>query len=47
VLELDDVVVVASENYYSNKTSAIERRTNKRKMGESSLKKESSERNIK
>jgi hypothetical protein len=47
VLELDDVVVVVGEYYYTNKIMAIDRRTNNRKRGESSIKKESYDKNIK
>jgi hypothetical protein len=46
-LGMDDVVVVVGEYYYNHKTRDIERRINKRKRGESTLKQESSERSIK
>jgi hypothetical protein len=44
---MDNVVVVVGEYYYIHKTRAIERRINKRKRGEYTLKKEPSERSIK
>jgi hypothetical protein len=46
LLELEDVVVVVGEYYYNNSTKGIEKRSNKRKIGETSLNKGSSDRDI-
>jgi hypothetical protein len=46
LLELEDVVVVVGEYYYNNSTKGIEKRSSKRKRGETSLNKESFDRMI-
>jgi len=46
-LGIDDDVVDVGDYYYNHNTRAIERRTNKRKRGEATLKKEYSKRSIK
>jgi hypothetical protein len=37
IMELDEVVVVVGEYYYNNKTIGIEKRSSKRKRGETTL----------
>jgi hypothetical protein len=37
VLELENFVVAVGEYYYNNKTKGIEKRSNKRKRGETTL----------